>query len=77
MSRATTRPDPLRVSQLDLDRAKRWPIGQPVTVTQGDGTPLATVTQSAPWKVGALGAWVILLRCDPTHAFPLARVTAR
>ncbi len=70
----TRRRDPLHVPQVDVDRARRWPIGQPVTVTKDDGLEVATHTRSAPWQLG--GTWVILVD-RIAGAYALARVTAR
>jgi hypothetical protein len=60
MRRATSHPDPLHVPQADIDRATRWIYGQPVTLTQENGTPIDTYTRSAPWRL-ANGTWVILV----------------
>jgi hypothetical protein len=68
------RPDPLRVSQLELARAQRWPIGTAVTVTKDDGAHVETVTRSAPWRLGA--TWVILLD-GISGGYALARVAQR
>lgn len=68
------RADPLRVSQADLDRAKRWAIGQAVTVTKDDGTRVDTITRSEPWKLG--DTWVILLD-GISGGYALARVKER
>lgn len=68
------RPDPFRVPQRDLDRAKRWPIGQPVTVTTDDGSRVDTATRSGPWQLGS--TWVILLD-GISGGYALARVTER
>lgn len=68
------RPDPLRVSQVEIDRAKRWPIGQPVTVTKDDRSQFVTKTRSAPWRLGS--TWVILLDGIP-GGYALARVEPR
>lgn len=67
--------DPLRVAQADVDRAKRWPIGQAVTVTKDDGSILKTQTRSAPWKVAG-GTWVILVEGIAGY-YALARVRER
>lgn len=74
MPRPGPRPDPLRVSQADVDRATRWPIGHPVTVTQDDGSRIDTYTRSAPWQLNA--TWVILL-AGFAGCYALARVTER
>ncbi len=68
------RADPLRIAQADLDRAKRWSIGQPVTVAKDDGSLVETVTRSTPWKLG--GTWVILVH-GVTGGYALARVKER
>lgn len=76
MSRAARRrPDPFRVAQVDLDRAKRWPIGHPVTVTKDDGSQVETQTRSAPYQVST-GTWVIFVE-GITGCSALARVTER
>jgi hypothetical protein len=75
MSRAASHPDPLRVAQVTIDRAKRWPIGQPVTVTKDDGTRVETLTRSEPWTL-ANGTWVILLD-GISGCYALARVEPR
>lgn len=64
------------VSPADLDRAKRWSIGQPVTVTDEDGAILQTTTRSAPFKHQA--RWVILVDgVEAARAYVLGRVQAR
>lgn len=70
-----SRPDPLRVPPAEIDRAKRWPIGHPVTVTQDDRSTIDTYTRSAPWKLDS-GTWVILL-AGFAGCYALARVTER
>jgi hypothetical protein len=75
MSRAARRPDPFHVPQVDVDRATRWPIGQPVTVTQDDGSQIDTYTRSAPWRLDS-GTWVILL-AGFAGGYALKRVTER
>ena len=66
---------PLRVPQADVDRAKRWPIGQPVTVLlPADGATLDTVTKSAPYK--ERNTWLLLLE-GIAGGYPLAKVVAR
>lgn len=75
MNRAARRPDPLYVAQADVDRATRWPIGQPVTVTQDNGSALDTYTRSAPWRLDS-GTWVILL-AGFAGCYALARVAER
>lgn len=75
------------VNQQQLDRAKRWPIGTPVTVRRDNGELLETVTQSAPWKLSAParrhppsgpqnGDWVILVG-GIVGAYALERVAER
>lgn len=76
MSRAALRPDPLRVAQVTIDRAKRWPIGHPVTLTQDDGSRVDTWTRSAPWQELVSKTWVILL-AGFTGGYPLAHVEPR
>jgi hypothetical protein len=68
------RPDPLRVTLSQLAQAMRWPIGTAVTLTKDDGTQVATVTRSQPWKLG--DTWVILLD-GISGGYALARVVAR
>jgi hypothetical protein len=68
------RPDPFRVTQAQLARAMRWPIGTAVTLTTDDGTQIATATRSQPWKLG--GTWVILVEAK-AGGYALARVTER
>ena len=68
------RKDVLRISQAQLDRAKRWPIGQLVTVTKDDGSEFLTKTRSLPWQLGV--TWVILLDGIP-GGYALARVAPR
>lgn len=75
MSRAARRPDPFRVAQVDVDRAKRWPIGQPVTLIQDDLSEIDTYTRSAPWRLDS-GTWVILL-AGFAGCYALKRVTER
>jgi hypothetical protein len=79
MRRTALRLDPLQVSQADLDRAKRWPIGQGVTVTTDDGSVVETQTRSAPWQtlVDRRLVWVILLDVGGMGTCPLARVAER
>lgn len=69
---------PLRVSQIDLDRAKRWSIGQAVTVTQDDGAIVKTHTRSAPFKDNT-DTWVLLLDdiSEQGGCYPVARVKER
>jgi len=64
---------PLAVSQADLDRAKRWSIGQPVTVTMDNGSIVTTTTKSAPFKHIDGRTWMILL-ADLAGHVALARV---
>jgi hypothetical protein len=66
--------DPLRVTQAQIDRAIRWPIGTAVTVTKDDGSQVATRTRSAPWKLNR--TWVILVD-GISRAYALARVVER
>lgn len=69
-----SRKDPLAVTMPQLSRAMRWPIGTAVTVTKDHGEQVATVTRSAPWKLG--DTWVILLD-GISGGYALARVVER
>lgn len=62
------------LSQAELDRAKRWPMGQPVFVRKDDGSDVATRTRSAPWRL--CGVWVILLD-GISGGYAVARVRER
>lgn len=75
MSRSARLPNPLHVTQAECDRAKRWAIGQAVTVTKDDGSIVATQTRSAPWKTGN-GTWVLLVEGISGY-YALARVRER
>ena len=68
--RATTS---LAVPQVDLDRAKRWSIGQPVTATMDNGSIVTTTTRSEPFKTLDGRTWMILLTGVAGHV-ALARV---
>lgn len=74
LTQAARRPDPLRVPQIDVDRATRWPIGTAVIVTRDDGSALETVTRSGPWKI--CGLWSIQVD-GISGAYALARVRER
>lgn len=64
-----------RLTQTQIDTAKRWSLGQPVAVLQADGTTKQTITRSQPWRTSD-GHWVILV--DPAPCwYPLERVMAR
>lgn len=61
--------------QHQIDRAKRWPIGTPVTVRRDNGEILQTITRSSPWKIGG-HTWVILVE-GISGGYALERVTER
>lgn len=65
---------PLKVTPAQLARAKRWSIGQRVTVTQYYGTQIDTATRTGPWK--ANGVWWILV-VGFAGSVALAHVTER
>ncbi len=71
---SSNRHDPLRLTPAQLARAMRWPIGTAVTVTTDDGSPLETVTRSAPWRRGR--TWVILVE-GISGDYALGRVVER
>jgi starvation-inducible outer membrane lipoprotein len=75
MRKAATRSDPYHTPQVDVDRAKRWPIGHPVTVTNDGGESRATTTRSAPWQQPGW-RWVVLVE-GSVGPVPLSRVTER
>lgn len=65
---------PLAVTPAHLARAQCWPIGTAVTVTKDDGSALATVTRSAPWRLG--GTWVLMVE-GISGGYALARIAER
>jgi hypothetical protein len=74
VTKSSKREDPLAVTPAQVSRATRWPIGTPVTVTKDDGSELATVTRSGPWKLNV--TWMILVE-GISGGYALARVVER